>query len=85
MTQDFPLTPLVLRDGSIETPGTMAHSPYTVGRLPDRDLVLSQLFISRKHAEIIYENGAFFVVDLDSRHGVYVNGKLRETAAAGLQ
>ena len=74
MAQDMPLTPLVLLDGSIETPGTIAHSPYTVGRLPDRDLVLSHPYVSRKHAEIVYEHGVFFVVDAESRHGTFVNG-----------
>lgn len=75
MAQDLPLTPLVLLDGAIETPGTISQSPYTIGRLPDRDLVLSHPFVSRKHAEILYENGAFWIHDCDSRHGTFVNGK----------
>ncbi|WP_161557106.1 SpoIIE family protein phosphatase [Acidisarcina polymorpha] len=51
------------------------HSPFTVGRAPDRDLVLSHPFVSRKHAEIIYDAGAFFISDVGSRHGTFVNGQ----------
>jgi phosphoserine phosphatase RsbU/P len=74
MAQDLPLTPLVLIDGSIETPNVLSHVPFTVGRLPDRDLVLSHPYVSRKHAEILYESGVFMVVDSGSRHGTFVNG-----------
>ena len=52
----------------------IAHSPFTVGRLPDRDLILEDVHVSRRHAEIVYENAAFHVVDLESRHGTFVNG-----------
>jgi serine phosphatase RsbU (regulator of sigma subunit) len=71
---DPPKTPVVLLDGSIETVGSVVRSPYTVGRAPDRDLVLAHPFVSRRHAEIVYEGGAFFVVDVGSRHGTFVNG-----------
>jgi sigma-B regulation protein RsbU (phosphoserine phosphatase) len=74
MASDQPKIPLVLLDGSIETASTMTRSPFTVGRLPDRDLVLSHPYVSRKHAEITFESGAFYVVDQGSRHGTYVNG-----------
>ncbi len=74
MAYELPLTPLVLVDGSIETPNVLSHVPFTVGRLPDRDLVLSHPYVSRKHAEILFENGVFMVVDSGSRHGTFVNG-----------
>jgi serine phosphatase RsbU (regulator of sigma subunit) len=74
MASVLPKTPVVLIDGSSETTLIIAASPFTVGRAPDRDLVLSHPFVSRKHAEIVFEDGAFFVVDVASRHGTYVNG-----------
>ena len=51
------------------------HSPFTVGRKADRDLVIADPRVSREHAEIVYEGGAFFVLDPSSRHGSFVNGK----------
>ena len=31
--------------------------------------------VSREHASIVAENGEFFVVDLGSKHGTFVNGE----------
>ena len=78
-TTPLPKTPVILLDGSIETVSSIDHSPYTVGRAPDRDLVLSHPYVSRKHAEIIFESGAYFVVDMGSRHGTFVNGMRVDT------
>jgi serine phosphatase RsbU (regulator of sigma subunit) len=69
-----PKTPVILLDGSVETAMSIMTSPFSVGRAPDRDLVLSHPYVSRRHAEIVYEDGAFFVVDAGSRHGTFVNG-----------
>ncbi len=74
MSLSLPKTPVILVDGSIETAIVITASPFTVGRAPDRDLVLSHPYVSRKHAEIVFEEGAFFVVDMASRHGTFVNG-----------
>ena len=51
------------------------HSPFTVGRKADRDLVIADARVSREHAEIVSEEGKFFVVDIGSRHGTFVNGQ----------
>jgi serine phosphatase RsbU (regulator of sigma subunit) len=53
---------------------SLNHTPYTVGRKVDRDLVIADPRVSREHAAIVAENGEFFVVDLGSKHGTYVNG-----------
>src|SRR5215468_8447180 len=49
--------------------------PFEIGRQPDRHLILRDSRISRSHARIVYENGAFVIEDCGSRHGLYVNGK----------
>ncbi len=54
---------------------SLNHTPYTVGRKVDRDLVIADPRVSREHASIVSENGEFFVVDLGSKHGTYVNGE----------
>lgn len=71
----------VLIDGASRRSGPITHSPFTVGRLPENDLVLSHPYVSRRHADIILENDVCFIVDQGSRHGTFVNGK----PAAGRQ
>ncbi|HKW27187.1 MAG TPA: SpoIIE family protein phosphatase [Terriglobales bacterium] len=51
------------------------HSPFTVGRKVDKDLVIADPRASRDHAVILSENGEFSVVDQGSKHGTYVNGE----------
>jgi serine phosphatase RsbU (regulator of sigma subunit) len=49
--------------------------PFLIGRQGDNHLVLRDNRISRSHARVTGENGEYFVEDLDSRHGVYLNGQ----------
>lgn len=51
------------------------HSPFTIGRKVDKDLVVADPRASRDHAVIISESGEFFLVDQASKHGTYVNGE----------
>ena len=48
--------------------------PFTIGRQGDNNLVLRDNRASRAHARVVAENGDYYVEDLDSRHGVFVNG-----------
>ena len=47
-----------------------------LGRHPDCDIVLELGAVSRRHALVDRTEGAFFVEDLQSRNGTYVNGSL---------
>jgi serine phosphatase RsbU (regulator of sigma subunit) len=49
--------------------------PFQIGRQADNHLVLRDNRASRSHARIFVENSEYFVEDLGSRHGVYVNGE----------
>ena len=49
-------------------------SPFTIGRLSDNHLTLRDNRISRAHARIVYDGG-YYVEDLHSRHGVFVNSE----------
>jgi sigma-B regulation protein RsbU (phosphoserine phosphatase) len=49
--------------------------PFTIGRHPDNHLVLRDNRASRHHARIATLEGEFYVEDLGSRHGVFVNGE----------
>src|SRR3954470_16338112 len=46
-----------------------------LGRHPDCDIVLDVGAVSRQHAQIMVVNGEYFVEDLKSRNGTFVNGQ----------
>ncbi len=53
----------------------------SIGRTPDNDLVVSDLGVSRKHAELRKSpTGRYQIVDLGSHNGTYVNGARVDTA-----
>lgn len=45
----------------------------TAGRNPDNDVFLDDVTVSRKHAEIRRQPDGFFIYDLGSLNGTYVN------------
>ena len=47
----------------------------TIGRQLGNDLVFHEEFLSRQHAEIVFEGGRYILCDKQSTSGTYVNGK----------
>lgn len=45
-----------------------------IGRQDGNDIVIKEENISRKHAKITFNNGNFFIEDLNSSNGTYING-----------
>ncbi len=73
MTSHVLQAPLLLRSGIV------------IGRADDADLCLADPSVSRRHAKIENEAGAWVVEDLSSRSGTYLNGHLfrREKMVVG--
>jgi len=66
---------LVFVQGNEQRVINLDHSPFSVGRKVDKDLVIADPRVSRDHALIVSENGVFSVVDQGSKHGTFVNGE----------
>jgi hypothetical protein len=58
-----------------ETQGLKVYAfPACIGRSADCDIVVSESSISRRHAELRYENGEYFLTDLNSANGSFIDG-----------
>jgi Serine phosphatase RsbU, regulator of sigma subunit len=49
--------------------------PFLIGRHPDNHLVVRDNRVSRTHGRIVLEREGYVLEDLDSTHGLYVNGR----------
>ncbi len=45
-----------------------------IGRSEENDIQISDMSVSRRHLEIIDKDGRFYIKDLNSQNGTYVNG-----------
>jgi len=61
----------------------LAPRPYTVGRGVHNDLSLPDPSVSKVHARIDHQAGSFFIEDMGSRHGVYVDAVRVQRSALG--
>src|SRR5579864_9832214 len=66
---------LVFVQGNDQRTINLDHTPFTIGRKMDKDLVIADPRVSRDHALLISENGKVFVEDQGSKHGTFVNGE----------
>ena len=63
-------------DASLEPGGYLPLEHYmTVGRRPDNALVIDDSFVSGSHAEIVFDRGVWWLQDLGSTNGTFVNGQ----------
>lgn len=46
-----------------------------IGRSPDNDLQIKDRFVSRKHLRIFRKGSKYFIKDLKSKNGTFINGK----------
>jgi pSer/pThr/pTyr-binding forkhead associated (FHA) protein len=66
---------LIVKLGDQEIQRIPFNKPIvTIGRSSENDIVIENLSISRKHAELRMDNDMFLVADLNSSNGTRVNG-----------
>jgi pSer/pThr/pTyr-binding forkhead associated (FHA) protein len=58
----------------------LSERPITIGRNPDSDVVLIDEKVSRIHCGIRLWDGEYYLKDLKSRNGTFVNGRRIEVA-----
>ncbi|WP_437192287.1 SpoIIE family protein phosphatase [Planctomicrobium sp. SH527] len=65
---------VLLQDGQART-FELGDSEIFIGRLPECEVQLVSNMVSRKHARVFREGAEFFVEDLGSGNGTFVNGQ----------
>lgn len=76
---------LVVTDGALAgTTLPLGRSDIIVGRSPDSALVLNDTYSSSRHARFFLNQGMWWVEDLQSTNGTYINGQ-KITAPVQLQ
>ena len=64
---------------------SLGSLPFTLGRSSDRSLPLPDPQVSRDHALIDRDGDGYYLRDMGSRHGTYVNGMRVEGGSARLR
>lgn len=54
---------------------------FTIGRKAENDLQLLSDTVSRQHAEIVYEDSTYYLIDVGSKRGTFVNDQRIERCA----
>jgi len=63
-----------LQDASVTVRDHAGAPVITIGRSRDADVSLHDLLVSRRHAQVVQEDGRAVLVDLDSANGTFVDG-----------
>lgn len=66
---------VLVREGTVLQKYTIDGGRLLIGRDADNDIPVASEFISRHHAQISFYRDSYWVNDLKSTNGTYVNGK----------
>jgi pSer/pThr/pTyr-binding forkhead associated (FHA) protein len=66
---------VIFRGDSVESELQLRRQTVRIGRDTRNDVVLDDKTVTRFHAEVTHEGGTYYVSDLDSRNGVWINNQ----------
>lgn len=66
----------LIRGGEVGRQYHLDHERTVLGRHPNCEFVLESGVVSRQHAQILESHGTYYVEDLRSRNGTFVNGEM---------
>ena len=69
-----PATLVVVNPSGTRSRVPIGATPFSIGRQADNHLILRDNRASRNHARIVLDTGEYYVEDLKSSHGIFVNG-----------
>jgi hypothetical protein len=73
---------VIFRGDAVENEIHLGSNPLRIGRDARNDIVLDDKSVTRFHAEVRAEGGTYYIVDLKSRNGVWMNGQQIKGKAA---
>ena len=80
-------SPPLLRVSVEAAPGDVQSyafsQPFRIGRTDDCGLPVKNEYVSRNHAEVVFENGQWCVRDLNSGNGLFVDGRRTQMVLVG--
>ena len=66
---------IVIEQADAEAIDLVFTRPFRIGRDVDSDIKVQNSHVSRNHVEVDYKDHCWWVHDLDSTNGIYLNGK----------
>lgn len=77
---------LLINNNGVFSEEYLSMKITTLGRSKTSDIVISNKVISKKHAQILKEKSDFFIIDMESTNGTFVNNrKLRRNEKVKLK
>jgi membrane-bound lytic murein transglycosylase D len=58
-------------------------APFKIGRVPECEVFVNDEHVSRNHAQVLFENGQWFVQDLRSANGLFIGDQRLERISVG--
>ncbi len=62
----------IIEPNGVQRSRPLTMQGLTIGRGTDNDLVINYNNVSRYHAQILFDNGYYYVLDLNSANGAYL-------------
>ena len=72
---DTPKLTLITKKDSKDIKQLELGKSYVIGRTDESDIKLENEYVSKTHAEIFSEKGAFWIKDLGSKNGTFIDSK----------